>query len=95
MTDTQLYLGLGILVLAIMTSLIVSLVQVSGIREDMRQMRAEFHTDSRALTTDIRSDFGALRADFAALRSDFATLTGKVIEIGNRLTRIEERLEHR
>jgi phage-related baseplate assembly protein len=88
MTDTQLYLGLGIPVLAIMTSLIVSLVQVSGIREDMRQMRAEFRADSRALATDIRSDFGALRADFAVL-------TGKVIEIDNRLTRIEERLEHR
>jgi hypothetical protein len=88
MTDTQLYLGLGIPVLAIMTSLIVSLVQVSGIREDMRQMRTEFRADSRALATDLRSDF-------AALRSDFATLTGKVIGIGNRLTRIEERLEHR
>jgi predicted nuclease with TOPRIM domain len=102
MTDTQLYLGLGIPVLAIMTSLIVSLVQVSGIREDMRQMRAEFHADYRASATDrrsdfadIRSDFGALRSEFAALRSDFATLTGKVLEIDNRLTRIEERLEHR
>jgi hypothetical protein len=87
-TDTQLYLGLGIPVLAIMTSLIVSLVQVSGIREDMRQMRAEFHADSRALAADVRSDI-------ATLRGEFATLTGKVIEIDNRLTRIEERLERR
>ena len=77
MTDTQLYLALGIPVLAIVTSLIVSLVQVSGIRDDMRQMRAEFHSDLR---------------DF---RNGFATLTGKVIEIDNRLTRIEERLERR
>jgi len=77
MTDTQLYIGLGIPCLAIMTSLIVSLIQVSGIREDMRQMRAEFHDDNRAL------------------RRDMADLTGKVIEIDNRLTRIEERLEHR
>jgi predicted nucleic acid-binding Zn-ribbon protein len=88
-------LVIGIPVLAIMTSLIVSLVQVSGIREDMRQMRAEFHADYRALATDLRADFGALRSEFAALRSDFATLTGKVIEIDSRLTRIEERLEHR
>jgi len=95
MTDTQLYLGLGIPVLAIMTSLIVSLVQVSGIRDDMRQMRAEFHASSRALATDVRTDLGGLRTDFAALRNDFATLTGKVVEIDNRLTRIEERLEHR
>jgi len=30
---------------AVLTSLILSLVQVSGIREDLRQMRTEFHSD--------------------------------------------------
>jgi hypothetical protein len=30
-----------------------------------------------------------------AIRTDLNTLTGKVVEIDNRLTRIEERLEHR
>jgi hypothetical protein len=30
-----------------------------------------------------------------AIRADLNTLTGKVVEIDNRLTRIEERLEHR
>ena len=77
MTDTQLYLALGIPVFPILTSLTVSLVQVSGIREDMRAMRQESHQDLR----DIRADIG--------------TLTGKVVELDNRLTRIEERLEHR
>lgn len=81
MTDTQLYLALGIPILAILTSLTVSMVQVSGIREDMRQMRTEFHGDLR----DLRSDF----------RDSLQALTGKVVEIDNRLTRIEERLEHR
>jgi hypothetical protein len=77
MTDTQLYPALGVPIFAILTSLTVSLVQVSGIREDMRAMRQESHQDLR----DIRSDI--------------STLTGKVVEIDNRLTRIEERLEHR
>lgn len=81
MNNTQLYVGLGIPCLAIITSLIVSILQVSGIREDMRHMRTEFHSDHQALA--------------AGLRRDMQGLTGKVVEIDNRLTRIEERLEHR
>jgi hypothetical protein len=77
MNNTQLYIGLGIPCLAIITSLIVSILQVSGIREDMRHMRTEFH------------------GDYQALRRDMQDLTGKAVDIDNRLTRIEERLEHR
>jgi hypothetical protein len=54
----------------------LSLIQIGGIRGDMRAMRAGFREDMRAL------------------RGDLSTLTGKVIEIDNRLTRIEERMEH-
>jgi hypothetical protein len=50
MTDTQLYLALGVPCFAIVTSLILSLVQVGGIREDMRQMRTEFHSSLHDLT---------------------------------------------
>lgn len=70
MTDVQLYVALGVPVLAILTSLTVSMIQVSGIRADMRGMRSDF-------------------------REDLRNLTGKVVEIDNRLTRIEERLENR
>jgi predicted nuclease with TOPRIM domain len=84
MTDTQLYFALGIPMLAILTSLTISLLQVSGIRGDMRGMRQEF-----------REDLAANRQEAREIHADLATLTGKVIEIDNRLTRIEERLEHR
>jgi hypothetical protein len=40
----------------------------------------------------LRADF---REDMRAVRADLNTLTGTVVEIDNRLTRIEERLEHR
>jgi hypothetical protein len=40
----------------------------------------------------LRADF---REDMRAMRADLNTLTGKVVEIYSRLTRIEERLEHR
>jgi hypothetical protein len=88
MTDTQLYLALGLPIVAILTSLTISMLQVSGIRGDMRGMRAEFREDSHGLRADFREEMRAVRADLN-------TLTGKVVEIDNRLTRIEERLEHR
>jgi hypothetical protein len=52
MTDTQFYLAIGIPVTAIVASLIVSLLHARGLRDDMRQMRAEFHSSRR-------SDFAA------------------------------------
>jgi hypothetical protein len=76
MTNVQLYLATGVPLVAILISMSLSLIQIGGIRGDMRVMRAGFREDMRAL------------------RGDLSTLTGKVIEIDNRLTRIEERMEH-
>jgi len=70
MTNTQLYLAIGIPMLAFIGSMIVSLVQISGIREDMRQLRTEVGT--------LRSE---VHADLAAIRQDIQTLTGKVYEM--------------
>jgi hypothetical protein len=41
MNDTQLYIAVGLPTLAVVTSLIVSLVQISAIREDIREVRAD------------------------------------------------------
>ena len=76
MTNVQLYLATGVPLVAILISMSLSLIQIGGIRSDMRVMRAGFREDMRAL------------------RGDLSTLTGKVIEIDNRLTRIEVRMEH-
>jgi hypothetical protein len=95
MTDTQLYLAIGIPIVAVLTSLTISLLQVFAIRADV----ARIHGDMNGIRANFREDMNALRADFRedmrAMRSDLNTLTGKVVEIYNRLTRIEERLEHR
>lgn len=53
MTNEQLYFAVGLPVFAIITSLIISLVQISGIREDMRQMRTEFRADINAIRASI------------------------------------------
>ncbi len=40
MTNTQLYLAIGLPMLAVVTSLVISLVQISGIREGIRELRS-------------------------------------------------------
>ena len=54
MTNTQLYIAVCIPVFAIITSLVISLVQISGIRDDMRQLRTEFGTLRSELRNDIQ-----------------------------------------
>ena len=49
MTDTQLYIAIGLPTIAVLTSLVISLVQISGIREDMRGMRAYINVKFEAL----------------------------------------------
>jgi hypothetical protein len=56
---------------------VISLVQISGIREDVRELCRDFREDREQIVADLK------------------LLTGKVVEICNRLTRIEERLENR
>jgi hypothetical protein len=41
MTNTQLYLAIGLPMLAVVTSLVISLVQISGIREGIRELRSD------------------------------------------------------
>jgi hypothetical protein len=56
MTNEQLYFAIGLPVFAIVASMVINLVQISGIREDMRQLRTEF----AALRSDIRQDIQLL-----------------------------------
>ena len=84
MTDLQLYIAIGLPTIAVLASLTISMLQVSGIREDMRQIRS-----------DLREQVASIQEDIREIRSDLRTMTGKIVEIDNRLTRLEERLEHR
>jgi hypothetical protein len=56
MTDLQLYIAIGLPTVAVLASLTVSLVQISAIRDDIREIRA----DTRAQLTEIRSDIKLL-----------------------------------
>jgi hypothetical protein len=81
MTDTQLYIAIGLPTIAVLTSLVISLVQISGIREDMRGMRA-----------DINVKFEALNQRFDDMRDLWRAELHRVEEVLDaRLKHMEER----
>jgi len=59
MTNTQLCLAIGLPTLAVLASMVVSLVQISGIREDMRELRREVNTKIDLLTGKVYEMMGS------------------------------------
>ncbi len=49
MTNTQLYFAIGLPIVAVLTSLVISLVQIFDIRSDLREIR----TDIKLLTGKV------------------------------------------
>ena len=41
MTNAQLYIAIGLPTIAVLASLAISVFQISGIREDIREMRSD------------------------------------------------------
>jgi hypothetical protein len=54
MTNLQLYLAIGLPVIAVLASLTVSLVQISAIREEMRGNMQAIREDIREVRGDIK-----------------------------------------
>ena len=70
MTNVQLYLAIGLPILAVLTSLTVSLIQISQIKEDIREIRRE-----------AREDRKEAREDRLQILGKIELLTGKVYEM--------------
>jgi CHASE3 domain sensor protein len=66
MTNAQLYLGVGLPIIAMLTALVVSLAQISGIKGDI---------------ADLRGEMRDIRAELREIRSDIKLLIGKVYEM--------------
>ena len=84
MTDTQLYLAVGLPIFAIMMSTVVGMLQSNALSTNMN-----------ARFTSMENRFTVLESRFSGLESRFEILTGKVVEMANRLTRLETLLERR
>jgi hypothetical protein len=80
MKDSQLYLAIGLPVFAVLISIISGSMQHSAVMNRF---------------TSIDSRFNSIENRFTNMDARFETLTGKVIEIDNRLTRLEAILERR
>ena len=72
--NLQLYIAVGLPTIAVITSLAISLVQISAIREDMR-------TQIGAIREDIHAQIAEIREDIREIRSDIKLLTGKIYEL--------------
>jgi hypothetical protein len=81
MTDLQLYLAIGLPIIAVLTSLAISMYQISGIRDDMRGIRGDVRSQISGLRDDIRSDITGIHEDIREIRADVKLLTGKIYEM--------------
>ena len=70
MSNLQLYIAVGLPTIAVLTSLVISLVQISAIRQEM-------HAQNSAIREELRE----IREDIRGIRSDIKLLTGKVYEL--------------
>jgi hypothetical protein len=102
MTNTQLYLAIGLPILAIMTSLAINLFLISGIREDIREIRTDLkHSNSRiteakeTLAAEIGECRETLRkemiAGFDAIQADLKEFYKLLADHDKRITRLEEK----
>ena len=82
MTNAQLYFAIGVPVFAIIMAAIGSMFQFSALSGRLTSFEA-----------NIGSRLTSIENRFTSLEARFDTLTGKVIEIDNRLTRVEALLE--
>jgi hypothetical protein len=77
MTDLQLYLAIGIPTFAVIVGILMNVVHHSAVNARFNSVDARFNSvDARFNNLDVKFD----------------TLTGKVIEVDNRVTRIEAKL---
>jgi hypothetical protein len=86
MTDTQLYLTIGLPVFAVMMGILAGMFQMTAINARMTSLETSMGARMTSLET-------TMNGRFTSLESRFDTLVGKVVEIDNRLTRVEALLE--
>jgi hypothetical protein len=91
MNNVQLYLTIGIPTLAILIGILMNTLQYSSFNARFNSQDAQFNSlEARMSSLETRFD-----ARFNNLEVKFDTLIGKVIDVDNRVTRIEAKLDIR
>lgn len=109
MTDVQLYLAIGLPVFAFLLNIALGVIQtnslqarITSIETNMNARLASLESTTNARFASLESSSNArfaslesnMNAHFSSIETRFDTLTDKVVDIDNRLTRVEERLHH-
>jgi hypothetical protein len=84
-TDVQPYLSIGIPTFAVLIGILTNVIHHSAVNSRFNSV------DARFSSMDAR--FNSLDARMNNLEGKFDILTGKVIDIDNRVTRIEAKLD--
>lgn len=84
MTNSQLYIAIGLPCLTLIFSFALQFFAIRDLRSETREFRTELRSDFRDFKAEIREDLQSMRAAIEIL-------TGKVIEIDKRLSVIEDR----
>jgi hypothetical protein len=87
-TDVQLYLAIGTPTFAILISILTNVVHHSSTNARFNGIETRISD----LETRVDARFNTVEARFNNLDIKFDTLTGKVIDVYNRVTRIEAKL---
>ena len=87
LTNQQLYLSIGIPTLTVLITLLVNIGYFVALNTRITSLETRLDTRIGALETRLDGRIGSLEAKFEIL-------VGKVIELDNRLVRLEERLGH-
>ena len=82
MSNAQLYFAVGLPVFAITASLVISLLQISGIRDEMKAIRQE--------VIGLRTEFNA---QIQGIREDIKLIMSKLADLETRVSIIEERIK--
>jgi len=87
MTDVQLYLAIGLPVFAFLLNIALGVIQTNSLQARITSVEANMNSRFASVEANMN-------ARFTSLETRFDTLTDKVVDIDNRLTRVEERLLH-
>ena len=94
MTDVQLYFAVGLPVFAFLLSIALGVIQTNAIQARITSVETSMNARFSSLESNMNARFSSIDARLNSLENRFETLTGKVVEMDNRLTRVEERLFH-
>jgi uncharacterized protein involved in exopolysaccharide biosynthesis len=97
MTDTQLYLAVGMPTIAILLGILINGLQFHRATADLSARISTIETSINAristIETSINARFASLEARLASVETRLDILIGKMMDFDGRLSRLEERRE--